>query len=88
MYNEVESYVKPTTDTLNAVNVWLSSEGISFTTTSPAGDWLSISIPVSKANEIFDTEFGLYTDNKTGTFTALCFRDGVELIDLCVARVS
>lgn len=33
---------------------------------TPAGDCLSIDVPVSKANELFETEFSVYTHSETG----------------------
>lgn len=35
-------------------------------TVSPAGDWLSISVPLSKANELFDADFDVYTHTASG----------------------
>ncbi|TFK49384.1 subtilisin-like protein [Heliocybe sulcata] len=63
---EVEEYVKPKQESVDAVNQWLSSEGISASTISPAGDWLQFSIPVSKANELFDADFSVFTHSESG----------------------
>ena len=38
-------------------------------TISPAGDWLKVSVPVSKANELFDADFATYTHTGTGKST-------------------
>ena len=48
------------------MSVWLKQVGLNATTASPAGDWLSVSVPVGQANEIFDADFALYTHNETG----------------------
>lgn len=63
---EVEAFVAPTPETVSVVNAWLSENGISATTISPAGDWLAFSIPVSKANELLDTEFSEFKHLDTG----------------------
>lgn len=33
---------------------------------SPAGDWLSISVPASTANKLFDADFDVYTHTASG----------------------
>ena len=45
---------------------WLKENDIEATKASPAGDWLSFSIPVSKANEMFDADYGVYTHTESG----------------------
>ncbi|KAF8530031.1 subtilisin-like protein [Hysterangium stoloniferum] len=63
---EVEAFVAPTPDTVSNVNAFLSANGITPQTISPAGDWLSFSIPVSKANEIFGADFSVFVDQSNG----------------------
>ncbi|GJE88140.1 S53 family peptidase [Phanerochaete sordida] len=63
---EVEKFVTPTAQSSEAVDAWLQQVGLSATAISPAGDWLSVSVPVSKANEIFDADFAVYTHSETG----------------------
>ena len=60
-------FVAPTQDTVDAVTAWLKENDIEATQASPAGDWLSFSIPVSKANELFDTDYTEYAHIETGT---------------------
>jgi tripeptidyl-peptidase-1 len=48
------------------VHDFLQSNHINATTISPAGDWLSFSIPVSQANELFDANFTEFTHEATG----------------------
>ena len=48
------------------MNAWLSENGLEAVPISPAGDWLSISVPVSKANDLFDTEFSVFTHTESG----------------------
>lgn len=64
---QVEAFVAPTKETLDAVTSFLQENGISAQTASPAGDWLSFSIPVSKANEVFDADFNVFTHQDTGS---------------------
>jgi len=66
---EVEAFVAPSSETKSAVDEWLSANGIQATTISPAGDWLSFNIEVSKANELFNAEFSLFTNEATGDQT-------------------
>ena len=55
---QINDYIKPSTETVNAVTQWLSENGITTTTAiTPAGDWLEFNVPVSKANELLSTEF-------------------------------
>ncbi|PSR73915.1 hypothetical protein PHLCEN_2v10273 [Hermanssonia centrifuga] len=63
---EVEAFVTPSADTVQAVNAWLSENSISATTISPAGDWLAFEIPVSKANELLDADFTVFQHTETG----------------------
>lgn len=58
--------MKPTQASVDAVNAFLQSSGINATPISPAGDWLGFSVPVSKANDIFDANFSVYKHAATG----------------------
>ena len=58
--------MKPTQASVDAVNTYLSSNGINATALSPAGDWLGFSVPVSKANELFDADFSVFSHVATG----------------------
>ena len=42
---------------MTAVIAWLDEHGLSATLITPADDWLSIDVPASKANELFEAEF-------------------------------
>lgn len=66
MNDRLNSSLPPTSDTTSAVTGWLTSNGVTATPISPAGDWLSISIPVSKANELFDADFSVFTHQASG----------------------
>ncbi|KZV66821.1 family S53 protease [Peniophora sp. CONT] len=66
--DDVESFSKPSAarETTKAVTDWLSSHSIEATPMTPAGDWLKIEVPVSKANELFNTEFSTFRHIATG----------------------
>ncbi|OSD02191.1 family S53 protease [Trametes coccinea BRFM310] len=63
---EVVKYVAPAPATVDAVNAWLAENDITAKTISPAGDWMSFEVPVSKANELFDADFSVFTHESTG----------------------
>ncbi|KAJ6455960.1 subtilisin-like protein [Mycena vitilis] len=63
---EVEAFARPTAETTAAVNQWLSSHGVGSTTLTPAGDWISFAVPVSKANEMLKAEFSVFTHLDSG----------------------
>lgn len=66
MAAQVEAFVKPSDESVSLVNEFLSENSISAETISPAGDWLQFSIPVSKANDLFDADFSVFTHEETG----------------------
>lgn len=63
---QVEEYVKPSSESVSLFTEWLSDNGISTTTISPAGDWLEFSVPVSQANELLDADFQVFTYESSG----------------------
>ncbi|KAI0661205.1 family S53 protease [Cubamyces menziesii] len=63
---EVEKFVAPSPDSVAAVNAWFAENGIEAKSISPAGDWLSFSIPVSQANELLGADFSVFTHQETG----------------------
>ena len=66
---QVNAFVAPKPETVEAVNAWLKENDIEATTVSPAGDWLSFSIPVSKANQLLSTQFTVFKHAETGKET-------------------
>jgi tripeptidyl-peptidase-1 len=54
---EVESLVAPHPHSVDAVKEWLASHGLleDRIVRSPAGDWLSVRVPVSLAEKMLDT---------------------------------
>jgi len=65
--SEAAAFLAPSSETLQAVNAWLNENDITASTISPGGDWLSISVPVSQANEMLDADFSVFTHEATGT---------------------
>lgn len=60
--SEVTELVKPADDTLNLVNEWLVDSGIqeSQLKYSPSKDWISVSLPISVAEKLLDTEYSMF----------------------------
>ncbi|KAJ7684326.1 subtilisin-like protein [Mycena polygramma] len=63
---EVEAFARPTAETTAAVTEWLSANGVESTTLTPAGDWISFAVPVSKANQMLRAEFSVFTHLDSG----------------------
>ncbi|KAJ7242886.1 family S53 protease [Mycena haematopus] len=63
---EAKAFMEPTTESLNAVTAWLDSNGLKATVISPYGEWLSVNVPVSKANEMFNANYETFTHVETG----------------------
>lgn len=59
---EVAELVKPTTETSRLVDSWLTEHGIRSHNIkySPAGDWLTLSVPVHTANRLLDCHYSVY----------------------------
>ncbi|KZV99716.1 hypothetical protein EXIGLDRAFT_745985 [Exidia glandulosa HHB12029] len=64
---QVEAFSRPSDETLRVVNAWLAEEGITSKPLTPAGDWIAVSIPVSQANRMFNTQFTTFTHEPSGT---------------------
>ena len=63
---QVEDFARPTAQTTAAVTQWLSDNGVESTKLTPAGDWISFTVPVSKANEMLRAEFSVFTHVDSG----------------------
>lgn len=63
--------MRPTNETIAAVDAWLTENNISSRVVSPASDWVEFSIPVSTASELFDAEFSIFqhSDGSRGVRT-------------------
>ncbi|KAI0085901.1 family S53 protease-like protein [Irpex rosettiformis] len=62
---EAEAFVSPTSETVEKVNEWLKENGVTATPLTDAGDWLSVQIPISKANEMLNADFSVFTHPTT-----------------------
>ncbi|KAK6971675.1 family S53 protease-like protein [Favolaschia claudopus] len=51
--DEVKTFMVPSSDTINAFNTFASANGLQTSVISPNGDWVSVTLPVSKANKLF-----------------------------------
>lgn len=73
----------PSNETASAVKAWLSENGLQATTISPAGDWLSVQMPVSTANDILDADFSVFTHPTTDkeTIRTLSYSIPTDLAD-------
>ena len=56
----------PSQATKEAVGSWLRDNGLNATTISPAGDWIAISVPVDKANSLFNANFSTFKHQDSG----------------------
>ncbi|TFY52231.1 hypothetical protein EVJ58_g10131 [Rhodofomes roseus] len=63
---EVEAYMAPTAETTSAVNSWQNENGLKGTVLPGPGNWISVQMPVSKANEILDADFSVFTHTASG----------------------
>ncbi|PCH41060.1 family S53 protease-like protein [Wolfiporia cocos MD-104 SS10] len=63
---EAAAFVAPSNETTAAVTSWLAANNISHTAVTPAGDWLSFSVNVSTANNLFAAQYNVYTHETTG----------------------
>ena len=45
---------------------WLSENGLEGNSVSDTGDWLSVTMPVQTANDLFDANFSVFTHVATG----------------------
>ncbi|KAJ7473640.1 subtilisin-like protein [Mycena galericulata] len=55
--DEVKSFVQPSNETVAAFNSFAAANGLKPTVISPNGDWLSLTLTVSQANQLFGTQF-------------------------------
>ncbi|KAI0093371.1 family S53 protease [Irpex rosettiformis] len=63
---EVEDLVRPTQQTVDAVNAWLAAHNITAKQATPAGNWLKFSATVAQANQLLDTQFSNFKHEATG----------------------
>ncbi|KAJ7228236.1 subtilisin-like protein [Mycena pura] len=67
---EVEELVAPRPESIDAVNEWLSTHGIQDKDIgrSPAGDWLTVHIPVSLVEKMLDTKYYVWKHTDSGEY--------------------
>jgi len=63
---QVESFVKPSDETVSKVNAWLKANDLTGTPVSEAGEWIKITVPISKANELFAADYQFFTHTNSG----------------------
>ncbi|KAJ6487228.1 family S53 protease [Mycena vitilis] len=63
---EVNAFLAPTADAVSAVQAWLASHDIVANTSSSAGDWLSLTVPVAKANELLAAKYETFKHVASG----------------------
>ncbi|KAK6988700.1 family S53 protease-like protein [Favolaschia claudopus] len=59
--DEIKAFVAPSSETLNAFNNFASANGLQTSVDSPYGDWVSVKLPVSKANQLFGASYTNFT---------------------------
>ncbi|RDX41880.1 family S53 protease [Lentinus brumalis] len=64
---EVEAFVAPKAESVQAVTDWLSKHNIKSKVVSPSGDMLRINVPVSTANALLSANFTEFADKQTDT---------------------
>ncbi|KAH9023374.1 tripeptidyl peptidase A [Lactarius pseudohatsudake] len=65
---DVEALVAPHPSSVNAVHEWLESHGIKKEAChrSPAGDWVTVRLPVAQAEKMLGTEFRVWKHTQDG----------------------
>ncbi|KAF7307385.1 Family S53 protease-like protein [Mycena indigotica] len=59
--DEVKSFVAPSDEAVKAFNSFASANGLKTTSTSPFGEWVTVSLPVAKANKLFGAKYTNFT---------------------------
>ncbi|KAK7042012.1 family S53 protease-like protein [Favolaschia claudopus] len=59
--DEIKSFMAPSADAVNAFNAFASANGLNTSVVSPYGDWISVTLPVSKANTLFGAKYTNFT---------------------------
>ncbi|KAJ6585599.1 family S53 protease [Mycena capillaripes] len=63
---EANAFLAPTAEAVSAVQAWLASHDLVANTSSSAGDWLSLTVPVSKANEMLAAKYETFKHVASG----------------------
>lgn len=59
-FRQVNEYAAPSAEGVASVSSWLESQGLSPSSMSPSGDWISVKATVSQANRLLQAEFMAY----------------------------
>ncbi|RFU25106.1 hypothetical protein B7463_g11230, partial [Scytalidium lignicola] len=59
--DQVHELVKPTDEALDLVQEWLRDHGIEQFSQSPAKDWIHVSLPIEKVEQLLDTKYNVYS---------------------------
>ena len=80
---QVKAFVAPTPETVSAVTTWLTENGVQATPSGAYDDWLDISLPVSKANELLNANFETFVHVPSGdtSIRTLSFQLPVDLFE-------
>jgi tripeptidyl-peptidase-1 len=62
--DEVKAFVQPSSATVAAFDAFASANGLTPTVISPNGDWVSITLPVSQANDLFAANFEVFSHSQ------------------------
>ncbi|CAK5281037.1 unnamed protein product [Mycena citricolor] len=84
---DVKSYMAPSADTVAAFNTFAAAQGLQITGSSPNGDWVTATLPVSQANELFDANFEVFShpelaDTITRTMSVSLPHEIVGVVDV------
>ncbi|KAL9618720.1 MAG: hypothetical protein Q9160_006599 [Pyrenula sp. 1 TL-2023] len=68
--DEINDLVKPPKDTADLVHEWLTDNGVDSMALeySPAGDWISMSLPVNAIEQLLQTEYTVFKHREDGSF--------------------
>ncbi|KAK6440992.1 hypothetical protein LTR95_002775 [Oleoguttula sp. CCFEE 5521] len=57
---EIADIIRPADDTISMVHAWLREHGIENLDVAPAKDWISIVVPIEKAEQLLQTSYSKY----------------------------
>lgn len=57
---EIKELIAPSDDTIELVRAWLREHDVASSTLSATKDWISVTLPLEKVEELLDTEYSVY----------------------------
>ncbi|KAJ6454753.1 family S53 protease [Mycena vitilis] len=63
--DEVSRFVAPSAETLSQVDSWLTSNNLTASPITLAGDWISVNITVARANALLAADFSTFQNQQT-----------------------